>query len=194
MTNSVTFEIKARQLKALTITAAKQDVRYYLNGVAFDFTGSYPVAVSMDGHRALVIKLDIPAEHLPVKAMKELAYIVPLEAITALRTKKHDVITVTITDDGTFILMNGTETRGKLIDGKFPDWRRAVPDKITNEPAQYRANYVGDFGRIAVLLDQTYPTIAYNGESPGLFDLGESAFGVLMPFRGDPVNSRPNWV
>lgn len=196
MTNQVTFTMPARQLKALAISASKDDVRYYLKGIAFDFTGTHPVAVSTDGHRLLAIKIDIPVEQTPTRDMKK-SYIVPLDAIQSLKTKKFDEITITIRDDETYSLSNnGTETSGRLIEGRFPDWRKVTPTEVSGEPGQYQADYIGDFGKISTLLDAKYPTISHNGDKgPALINLTDDSFGVLMPFRAENTPTEtPNWV
>jgi hypothetical protein len=81
--------------------------------------------------------------------------------------------------------------------GKFPDYERIIPMTPSGEVAQFNALYLADCAKAADLLGRTrikgYVTVAHNGTSAALVDLGEHAFAVLMPCRGEPMTCPPDW-
>jgi len=179
-------------LKALALIAPKSDVRYYLNGVCIDTTTAGRVhLVSCDGHRLLIvgnaqIEGDIVAGQ----------FIVPIDVIKGAKPyAKGGPIVIEIrpsgTNAGAFDIRGSVTTSGALIDGRYPDWHRVLPERrslggeTTGATGYYNLTYLGDFGRIAELLGCKYPFIVHNGESSALINLGADAFGVCMPIRAD---------
>jgi DNA polymerase-3 subunit beta len=100
--------MRKEQLQALLLFAAKNDVRYYLNGIYADPAG---YLVATDGHRMLYIKTGEPG----------LDVIIPREAAEAAvkMAKKGQEIPLTKTSIG--------QVTYTTVDGKYPDWRRAIP-------------------------------------------------------------------
>ena len=174
-------------IKALLICAAKQDVRYYLKGVLVDARASDVTLVTTDGHRLLAYPVAVDA----IEALAPGQYIIPREALEAVKPCKagRHVLPITIEIDVAHGRENkitgATSAVTPLIDGKFPDWRRVLPKTVSNEPAQYQAEYLGDFGRIADLLGTKYPHIHHNGSSAAIVGNLGAALGVLMPMRSD---------
>jgi len=187
-----TVTVSHNSLKALALIAGKDDARHYLNGVLIDTTTPGRLhLVACDGHRALIVG--------NAKVDGDIAagqFIVPLEAITTAKPVRKDPIEIDITPI-TDIRADYT-VRGKLtgtgytIDGRFPDWRRIVPGRRVEqgEFAHFNMRYVGDFGRVAELLNFKYPHIVHNGDNAAWVNLGSDAFGVLMPIRSDTVTGR----
>ena len=69
--------------------------------------------------------------------------------------------------------------------------------KASGEVAQFNALYLADCAKAADLLGCASPkgcvTVAHNGTSAALVHLGGIAFAVLMPFRGEQMESPPDW-
>lgn len=184
-------------IKALLICAAKQDVRYYLNGVCVDARASDVTLVTTDGHRMLAYPVATDA----IEALTVGQYIIPREALEAVKPAKAGRVTlpITIEIDTAKGLENkitgATSVVTPLIDGKFPDWRRVLPKTVSGEPAQYQAEYLGDFGRIAELLGTKHPHVHHNGSSAAIVGNLGAALGVLMPMRSDAeFSALPAWA
>lgn len=185
-------------IKALLICAAKQDVRYYLKGVLVDARANGDVIlVTTDGHRMLAYPVAVDA----IEALAPGQYIIPREALEAVKPCKAGRITLPITIEIDVAhgrenkITGATSTVTPLIDGKFPDWRRVLPKTVSGEPAQYQAEYLGDFGRIADLLGTKYPHIHHNGSSAAIVGNLGAALGVLMPMRSDAeFSALPAWA
>ena len=124
------FTIAQSDLKRLIdltqFAMARQDVRYYLNGLLFEVTPQQVKAVATDGHRLAVAQLDAETGVeesksiiIPRKGVIELARLLTGEDVELKVRVGTNAVRMTI-DDVRF--------SSKLIDGKFPDYGRVVPD------------------------------------------------------------------
>lgn len=107
---------------------AQQDVRYYLNGLLFSLKSDRARCVATDGHRLALsdAPLDIALEE-PIQA------IIPRKAITELvrllDTNEVD-ITLQLSNKHLRLALPGLVFTTKLIDGRFPDYERVIPDNV----------------------------------------------------------------
>lgn len=102
---------------------AKGDHRYYLNGVFFEL-GEQFALVSSDGHRLskVVINGDI---------FERCNFIVDEYIISTLLDKsKVGVVEIYKDEDHVKFCWDGVSVVTKLIDGKFPDYNRVIPNNI----------------------------------------------------------------
>ena len=124
------FTIAQSDLKRLIdltqFAMARQDVRYYLNGLLLEVTPQQVKAVATDGHRLAVAQLDAETGVeesksiiIPRKGVIELARLLTGEDVELKVRVGTNAVRMTI-DDVRF--------SSKLIDGKFPDYGRVVPD------------------------------------------------------------------
>lgn len=198
-------------IKALIIASAKNDVRYYLNGVLVEVCSEYVTLVSTDGHIMLAVPLPanaiegdrIVGEYIvprslleSVKPCKIGRTVLPLvlEISADVGVKEQPVISLT--------LKGATQGIDKPVDGHFPDWRRVIPETASGEIAQFDARLVSRFGDIYNALGgpEKYcaPVIWHNGAAPALVsNLGHGgALGVIMPLREKPpeYSGVPAWV
>lgn len=198
------IHIKPETIKALLTVAAKGDIRYYLNGLLVDVNPAGAVAlVATDGHRLLALPMDAddvsdarPGEYIiprdaleSVKPIKAGRNTFPLELTIEQSAPEPDPKRpgVMVQAPAHFALTGATTAAGAVVDGRYPDWRRVLPDKASGEPGHYQPAYVADFGTVAALLTgkkDSYPVIHHNGSSAALVTgLGDGAIGVLMPLR-----------
>ena len=197
------FAIESDTIKALLLAAAKKDVRYYLNGILFDVRATDAVAVTTDGHIMLAVPIVPELNENGIGSYFPNQYIVPRDVLESIKPNK--IVPLVFTFDPaarTVTIANaGTETTVKLIDGTFPEWRRAVPKTVTDKVTQFNAEYVASFGKIYKLLGGKYsPAIRHNGDDNGSGGAGrvmlpDNAVGVIMPMRYDfqPLEN-PSWL
>ncbi len=189
MSEAWTFTIQAATVKALLLIAAKQDIRYYLNGVAIDTTmGTRPVLVATDGHRLLAAVADYEPHSVAPSGVviigREL-----LAAVKPLKASAREFLPLRVTIEGDAVTIQGATTAtGKLVDGRYPDWRRIIPRKASGERAQFNADYIADFFEVSRLINNKLgglsPFIRHNGDGSALIDLHTAdAFGICMPMR-----------
>ena len=174
------FEIpKLAWLKAVSLAAAKNDVRYYLNGVMIR---NGEIAAT-NGHMVLMVKSE------SIKSDGE--YIIDNATLKMFLTDHKG-----IKGDTRIEVVDSVAITGKSkisitpVDGKFPDVNRVIPQEPSGEIAHFNAEYLlacqkanGEF------LDHKYPWIKlqHNGDKGAKFesedDAGNKLIGVVMPVR-----------
>lgn len=128
--DELVFTIAQHELKRLLdltqFAMARQDVRYYLNGLLLEVSPHGIRAVATDGHRLAVAQfetttgLDEPNSFIvPRKAVVELARLV---------TSEESELSVRVGTNAVQMTIGDVRFTSKLIDGKFPDYGRVIPD------------------------------------------------------------------
>lgn len=133
---------------------ANQDVRYYLNGLMLEVFEDGLRAVATDGHRLSYSTADIvTGEVSPMQV------IVPRKGVQELQRLIHD-------EEGEISLVLGSkhlrvetahgEFLSKLIDGRFPDYNRVMPDSPGNHLLIDRIAFKDALHRAAILSNEKY--------------------------------------
>lgn len=174
------FEIpKLAWLKAVMFSAAKNDVRYYLNGV---MVRNGEMAAT-NGHLLLLIKSE--------KIKSDGEYIIDNDTLKMILTAHKG-----IKGDSPVEVVDSMTTTGSSkisitpVDGKFPDVNRVIPQEPSGEIAHFNAEYLlacqkanGEF------LGGKYPFVKlqHNGQAGAKFESededGNKLIGVVMPVR-----------
>ena len=114
-----------RRLLELTYFAmAHQDVRYYLNGLLLDIGEGLLRAVATDGHRLAIAAIPVDTGDSARQV------IVPRKGISELLRllgSGDEEVAIDVGSNGIQIILPEVRLTSKLIDGKFPDYRRVVP-------------------------------------------------------------------
>ena len=210
-------------IKSLLLIAAKGDIRYYLNSVCIDARAdgcvtliacdgprllAWPLAVDDieydEGEALFVGDVMIPRDALEaVKPMKAGKTTLPLTitTTTAPDTEDPDRPGVTVKGKTAITIAGATTLTPPAGDGVYPDWRRIMPKAVSGEPAQYNAEYIGDFGKVCLLLGSKHPAprINHNGTGAAVIDNLDRrgrALGILMPMRDDEAKftGLPSWA
>ncbi|MFP5304472.1 MAG: DNA polymerase III subunit beta [Gammaproteobacteria bacterium] len=119
-----------RQLKSVIektqFAMAQQDVRYYLNGMLLEVGRQRLRAVATDGHRLALSEAALPGE-----SGELLQVIVPRKAVLELQRlldASDEPVQVTFGTGQIEVDLDVVRMTSKLIDGRFPDYERVVPD------------------------------------------------------------------
>ncbi len=104
---------------------AQQDVRYYLNGVLLVIEDNIFRAVATDGHRLAynAIPLEYQSERMEI--------IIPRKAVVELSkllTDEGGTIELEFSTQQLKATFSNIELTTKLIEGKFPDYQRVIPN------------------------------------------------------------------
>ncbi len=185
-----TVTIKRAQLRAALIFAADKDIRYYLNGIMLEIDEVKSARlVATDGHRLAVVAL----QDQPGARAGE--YLIPRELIKSVkRATRNTSEFIELHIDGERVTIAEGEAiiaGGKLLDGKFPDWRRVMPDPKTmsGAPGVFKASYLGDIGAAAIELGDKFgacPLIQNEPNNSGLAVFESIGLAVVvMPVRWD---------
>ena len=211
-----TVTIEKRHILALSVIAAKADVRYYLNGLCIETGPTESRVIACDGHRLGVIRGQAP-EYGAQGFGESQQVIIPIDAFKGIKKAKKgeaDSVVISVNAPDYQIQDGDTIRAGKLVDGKFPDWRRVCDVRdLSNVPQQFQPGYIGDFGRVSGILGNKseYVGIAHNGEvkdAEGNVTHSDGAaivtvpgcpefFAVVMPWRIDKTDiatAAPHWV
>lgn len=216
MTAPVKFSIQLAELRAVALAAANQDLRFYLNAVAFDFARDGLYLVATDGHRLHAIKAQV-GDPQAITALTGSTIIVPADTIKQVkppaRTKLTSVevaIEPAKNDNGeathrvTFTL-GGTSQTALAIIHRYPDWRRVLPRPASvsirhdNPGATVYPQYLADaHNAISILTSAKLPGFQYHFVEPsrGVVKEGQalntSASGVYV--LGLPVGGARDFV
>jgi len=115
-----------RLLGLVQYAMAQQDIRYYLNGLLLVATQNEIRLVATDGHRLAYVSEEIAGHHDRIEV------ILPRKTVLELSRQLAD------NDEPLEIALAGTQARfsfgevefvSKLIDGKFPDYERVIPQQ-----------------------------------------------------------------
>lgn len=187
------------QLIAALCTAAKGDIRFYLNGVYIEASNMETRLVSTTGALVAVQRADAKDENEVDGVLK---MIIPRTAVEKIKSHKT-LRTVELNDEGGKwgIVDCATRTTFDPVDGVFPDYRRAIPDKATGKAARFNPEFIAMFAKASKALGTSQKgspvvKITPNGDDAALVSVGrdDEYFGVLMPMRDELTDTTPVWA
>tara|TARA_R110000782_G_scaffold27256_2_gene69104 strand:+ start:3725 stop:4825 length:1101 start_codon:yes stop_codon:yes gene_type:complete len=156
--NAVSFNIKQKKLESLLentqFAMAQQDVRYYLNGLLLEISSNKIRAVATDGHRLALDESDIQVE-----TDKPIQIIVPRKGITELtRLLQNDNSEIEIQISTNHIRVKNENScfTSKLIDGRFPDYQRVIPELSETPVLADREELRNSLTRASILSNEKY--------------------------------------
>lgn len=148
----VSFSLSQKALKHLFnmvhFAMAQQDIRYYLNGLLFVFEPGFVRAVATDGHRlahsgaaveGIVDKHDV---------------IVPRKTVLEMQRLLGDTeepVLIDVAPGQIRFRFGDVELISKLVEGKFPDFTRVIPNNYTRHFSINREVLQGSLQRAAIL-------------------------------------------
>ncbi len=164
------FKVQERVLKRLIektqFAMAQQDVRYYLNGMLLEMTGGVLRSVATDGHR-----LALSEESDGMDEFDDFQIIIPRKAVLELGRMLDDSdreIAVEVGTNNVRVLMGDTVFTSKLIDGKFPDYRKVIPSGTDKKVVIDRDVMKQALQRTSILSNEKYRGIRFNFENNNL--------------------------
>ncbi|MDF2179732.1 DNA polymerase III subunit beta [Aliiglaciecola sp. CAU 1673] len=160
----VEFELSQSDLKRLIdsthFSMAQQDVRYYLNGMSFETESNIIRTVATDGHRLALCRLPYAAGNLPERQV-----IVPRKGvleITRLIENDEKPIKVQIGANHIRIFSTDFIFTSKLVDGRFPDYRRVLPKDGDKSLEASKENLKQAFSRASILSNEKFRGVRLN--------------------------------
>ena len=161
--SDVEISLTQGELRALIektqFSMANQDVRYYLNGMLFEIEGSTLRSVATDGHRMSVAQAPLSVDFaqkqiiVPRKGVQEL--------VKLLDSPEHPV-TLQIGSSNLRAEVNNFVFTSKLVDGRFPDYRRVLPQH-TNKTLEAGCDELRQaFSRAAILSNEKFRGVRVN--------------------------------
>lgn len=154
------FTVPEKQLKHLldgtAFAMANQDVRYYLNGMLLDVTPDGVRTVATDGHR---LALAFHNETMDgVEQSRQL--IIPrkgvLELSRLLRGDSQVPVQVQASQNHLRVQLDNLRFTTKLVDGRYPDYRAAVPGGGQIQVDLDRKSFKDMLNRVAILSNEKF--------------------------------------
>lgn len=156
------FSILASDLSYLIenthFSMAQNDVRYYLNGLYLDIKLGKINAVATDGHRLAM------ATQANEQVSGDYSVILPRKGIVELLRLLNDNehINVTLTKNHIRITAESYMFTSKLIDGRFPDYERVIPQQCEKNLIIDRDSFRETLQRVAILSNEKYRGVRLN--------------------------------
>ena len=197
-------------LRAALIFAGEEDIRAYLNGVRIEADATGIKAIATDGTRAFIAQCEsVRTEPVAFTLERE-----ALEGALKLHSKNPMYIRLVYDRPerpdperpGVTIVGLAVVTIGQVqsvdhaeASGRYPEWRRIVPEKCSGELAHFNVDYLADCAKARKILGAgKCPgmfTVHHNGNSAAAIPLRHDVLAILMPFReGHSEYAPPAWI
>jgi DNA polymerase-3 subunit beta len=141
-------------LDKTSFAMANQDVRYYLNGLLFDFHDKQLSTVATDGHRLAVCDLD---SDLGVTGDRQL--IVPRKGVLELSRMLSDgdeTVELALGKNHVRLVKGNSIFTSKLIDGRFPEYGAVIPKGTDRHIKIDKAGFTQALQRASILSNEKY--------------------------------------
>lgn len=156
----VNLSIAQNDLKNLLNTVyfamAQQDIRYYLNGMLFVYEPGWLRTVATDGHR-------LAHNATPIEGVEQQGeVIVPRKTaleIQRLLNDEEDLIEISVANGQMRYRFSDIEVITKIVDGKFPDYNRVIPQNYSRHFNIERERLQGGLQRVAILTSDKFKGI-----------------------------------
>ena len=146
------FSLPQRELRRVLglvqFAMAVQDIRYYLNGVLFSCDGTTLKVVATDGHRLSLATYKLPE---PVGKIEAILPRKTVLELIKLLDESDDPIHLTMHQNQVKFSFAGIEIVSKIVEGKFPDYTKVIPNGYTNHVQLQRGEFLASLQRAAIL-------------------------------------------
>ena len=152
-------------LSMVSYAMAQQDIRYYLNGLLLVTDGHKLKVVATDGHRLAYCDMDLE------QAMPRQDLIVPRKTIGEWMRLLQDVEEPLVLEFGQQRLrasFSGIELVSKLIEGKFPDYERVIPQGLGRLATIDRALLASSLQRASIVTTEKFKGVRLRFEKDHL--------------------------
>ena len=146
-------------LNACHFAVAQNDVRYFLNGVLIQVERGHVTVVGTDGHR-----LAKASTVLDILSDVERSVILPRKAVhevLRLFGDQDEEVTISLSDSHMRITAAHFEMRSRLIEGKYPDYKRVIPVRGNNIFVVDTVELKDALSRVSILTNDKYKGVRF---------------------------------
>ena len=149
-------------LEDTMFSMSNQDVRYYLNGLLLELRKDILRFVATDGHRLAMREAPLENSTLNLKNSAEalLQIIIPrksvLELARLLDNSGNEEVTLNVNQNQLTVIKAGMQLTSTLIDGKFPDYEKVIPEEVQNQIKVGRDMLQAILTRASILSSEKY--------------------------------------
>jgi len=158
ITSIYEFSVPQKLLKTLiektSFAMAQQDVRYYLNGLMLEVASGVLRAVATDGHRLSFCEMNIDADLADNKQV-----IIPRKGVSELQkllSDSDEEVKIVLGNNHIQCNISNQRFTSKLIDGRFPDYKRVMPEASGNNMVLEREGLKQALVRASILSNEKY--------------------------------------
>lgn len=169
------FSLPQKQLRHLFqmvhFAMAQQDIRYYLNGLLLVTDGALVKVVATDGHRLAFCEAAIDGAQL---ARHEV--IIPRKTVLELQrllAEDDEPVLIDLAGNQVRLRFGAVEMISKLVEGKFPDYQRVIPQGYTRRATVARDQFAASLARASILTSDKFKGVRLS-LSPGLMKIQTS--------------------
>ena len=181
-----------RLLSMISYAMAHQDIRYYLNGMLMVLEPGLVRAVATDGHR-----LAHAAEAVEGLSSED-SLIIPRKAVgemLRLLDDSDEPVDIRIADTQICFRFGDIELISKLVEGKFPDYKRVIPTDYSLHLQLGREELYNSLQRAAILVseDKLRSIKLHFGEnllriSSSNLEQEEAKIEIDLDYDGEPID------
>jgi len=158
-----TIQVPQKEFKRLLekthFSMAQQDVRYYLNGLLLETSAKMLRSVATDGHRLALCEVELADG---AKAGQQV--IVPRKGVLELQRilgSEDENLEIGIGSNHVRVQIGDIRFTSKLIDGRFPEYGRVIPNNPPLRVAAVRDDLRQALQRAAILSNEKYRGIRF---------------------------------
>ena len=187
---SISQATLSKLLDKTHFSMAQQDVRYYLNGLLLETGQKCLRAVATDGHRLALCEVELDDQKMP-----EQQVIVPRKGVLELQRLigGEGELQIELGSNHIRIQLEHIRYTSKLIDGRFPEYERVIPQDTDNQLTADREAFRGALQRTAILSNEKYRGIRLIIKKGGLLlqahnpEQEEAEEEVEISYSGDDI-------
>ena len=189
------FDLPQTTLKELidntAFAMALQDVRYYLNGLLLEVSTGMLRAVATDGHRQAYCEKQADCDLADIKQV-----IVPrkgIQELVRLLEDSSESLKMMLGSNHIRVEVGGIRFTSKLIDGRFADYNRVIPEDGNNVITAERDNLREALVWASILSNEKYRCIRLVVENNVLLlqaqnpDQEEADVELEVDYKGDAL-------
>ncbi len=148
-------------IQKTAFSMAQQDVRYYLNGMLWEISDNQLRAVATDGHRLAVAEIPV----IKQTDIENTQVIVPRKGVLELSKLLHESDAETLDlEFGSSHIRAASDNLvfvSKLVDGKFPDYKRVLPKGGNKQIVAERQALKAALSRAAILSNEKFRGVRF---------------------------------
>lgn len=192
---------------------AIQDVRYYLTGMLFDLEQRLLTTVATDGHRLALAKTAVDiADDIAMQAILPRKAVIELDRLTTelakLLSEQDNMLTLSFGREFLQVTLpfGDVDSTGqindslmvtftaRLIDGKFPDYRRVIPSG-SDKLALINCEKLTDvLRRVSILSNEKSRSVVFSFAADGMVEVrannaeqDEARETIQVKYQGEPI-------
>lgn len=140
---------------------AQQDVRFYLNGMLWEVEGANFRTVASDGHRLALreVRLAQASEGLGRQVILPRKGVMELHRLLGDETGE---VQIEFGSNGVRVRIRDGVFSVKLVDSKYPDYRRVIPSDLGRTIGLERDGFRTSLNRVTVMCQEKYKGVRFD--------------------------------